>query len=209
MTLLAAGMVAGVAGFADTMIARNGGDPNFRGALPEPFDIADHGMSWAAGAVAAAFHYSQSEQRAYEHEAIARDPAQDPTVRHENVEQFRCRIAGAVAGGIAAAATYVVLGEVGSEALHFMIERAQDASTAAAEGSTGLGHFDLIDILYGVIPAVAITKLSARRANRDISAIEAQIPQPRARARSKTSSPSAKPGQPKANKRYTPPKSHR
>lgn len=209
MSLLAGGVIAGVAGFADTWAARNGHDLGLRNALPEPFDIADHGMSWAAGAVSAGLHYSRSEKHAYNHAATANDPTIDPTERREEISRSRREIAGGVAAGITAAAVYVVLGEVGSEVLHFLGDKVQASAEAASTESTGLGHFDSVDILYGIIPAIAITKLSARKANRHISAVETQIPQPRARAKTKSSSPSSKPGQPKANKRYTPPKNKR
>jgi len=200
--LTAAAVLTGLTGAADTL---TGGKYGIRNFLPEPLDLPDHGMSMAMGAAISSAEYPRLIRKGDTAPDIrvAVDPAVKLQIRSKSVSTARRKIAGCAVGAITAASVYIGLGEVGSEALHFVYDKQHEAIPVQEREPLPLGHFDPLDILYGVGTAALITNLRRRQDSKFLDEIAQSLPPPKQKPnRVHSSKPS-----PKANRRYTPPKS--
>lgn len=203
--ILAGGFIAGMAGFADSY-ANMAHDTTLgiRNFLPEPIDVPDHGMSWAMGSfLADSFFRRHGRKDLADELPTVLDPSQSTEDRHKSVARLRIKIGATVGGAIMAGSFYIGAGEIGSEAVHYYYDTQEANSPEDKKEPLPLGHFDILDLTYGIGSAVAVAKLRAKNINTAVDDIEATLPKLK-RNTAKKSRPT-----PKASKRYTPPKKHR
>jgi hypothetical protein len=206
------GVAAGAAGFADSYFSLyRGVDLGIRNFLPEPFDIPDHGMSWAMGAALSQVHFRSPLAKSFPSEAAnALDDTASTKDRHSSIFELRVKIAGAVAGAIAAGSFYIVIGEVGSEVLHAVHRNRQADLPAEEKTDLPLGHLDPLDLIFGIGAAVSVAKLNGRNLGAFVDGIEATLPPLKKGAKpSPTQRPQPIRQLPAENKRYTRPKRHK
>ena len=185
----------GLAAVADTF---TGNQLGLRGMFPEPLDVFNHGMSMAAGAMLASHSYTRSMRDEAPTYRAALDISLSNPDRYQSVGRLRRAIKGAAIGAFFAGSFYVVAGEVGSEAIHYVYDKQHQNVAPANRKPLRVGHFDILDLTYGLGAAAAVVKLSQRNSTRTVDSIAATLPPLKAR----------KPARPipKQNGRYTPPR---